>query len=54
MLPYENTATGKRAIAVEVGLLTFEAAFLAQLVLPSGETVIERLERTDVPKIGSG
>lgn len=32
--------------AVETGILTFEGAFLGQLMLPSGETVLERL-RTD-------
>lgn len=29
--------------AVEVGLLTFEGAFLGQLLLPSGQTVLERI-----------
>lgn len=31
--------------AVESGLLPFNAAFLAQLVLQNGETVMERIER---------
>lgn len=30
--------------AVEIGMMTFEAAFLAHLVLPSGMTVIEHCE----------
>lgn len=33
--------------AVEVGMLSFEGAFLGQILLPSGETVLERIERTD-------
>ena len=31
--------------AVEVGMLSFEGAFLGQILLPSGETVLERLEQ---------
>lgn len=34
--------------AVEVGMLTFEGAFLGQILLPTGETVLERIERTDM------
>jgi hypothetical protein len=34
--------------AVETGLLSFEQAFLAQITLPSGETVLERIERDNV------
>jgi hypothetical protein len=34
--------------AVEVGLLTFEGAFLGMLMLPTGETVLARLERGDM------
>ena len=30
--------------AVEVGMLSFEGAFLGQIMLPSGETVLERLD----------
>jgi hypothetical protein len=30
--------------AVEVGMLSFEGAFLGQILLPSGQTVLERLE----------
>jgi hypothetical protein len=30
--------------AVEVGMLSFEAAFLGQLMLPTGETVLQRIE----------
>lgn len=31
--------------AVEIGMLTFESAFLAHLTLPSGMTVIEHIEK---------
>ena len=34
--------------AVETGMLSFEGAFLGQIMLPSGETVLERIERTDM------
>jgi hypothetical protein len=30
--------------AVEVGMLSFEASFLGQLMLPTGETVLQRIE----------
>ena len=30
--------------AVEVGMLSFEGAFLGQILLPSGRTVLEHLE----------
>jgi hypothetical protein len=30
--------------AIEVGLLTFEGAFLGQILLPSGKTVLEHAE----------
>jgi hypothetical protein len=30
--------------AVETGMLSFEGAFLGQIMLPSGETVLERIE----------
>lgn len=32
--------------AIETGILTFEGAFLGQILLPSGQTVLERI-RTD-------
>lgn len=32
--------------AVETGVLSFEGAFLGQLMLPSGETVLQQAERT--------
>lgn len=32
--------------AIEVGLLTFEGAFLGQIMLPSGKTVLETAETT--------
>ena len=31
--------------AVEIGMMTFEAAFLPHILLPSGETVMERLNQ---------
>ena len=34
--------------AVEVGMLSFEGAFLGQIMLASGETVLERVERGDM------
>ena len=34
--------------AVEVGMLSFEGAFLGQLMLPTGETVLERIERDNL------
>jgi hypothetical protein len=30
--------------AIETGVLTFEGAFLAQMMLPSGQTVLERIQ----------
>ena len=38
--------------AVEVGMLSFEAAFLAHLVLPAGDRVIERLESEGILQLG--
>jgi hypothetical protein len=37
--------------AVETGMLSFEGAFLGQIMLPSGETVLERIERDDMLKL---
>jgi hypothetical protein len=34
--------------AVEVGMLSFEDAFFGQIMLPSGETVLERIERDNI------
>jgi hypothetical protein len=34
--------------AVDVGMLSFEGAFLGQILLASGETVLERIEKTDM------
>ncbi|WP_282259599.1 hypothetical protein [Stenotrophomonas sp. PS02301] len=31
--------------AIEIGILTFEAAFLSHNLLPSGETVIENVQQ---------
>jgi hypothetical protein len=37
--------------AIEVGILTFEGAFLGQILLPSGRTVLEHLSDTDVLRL---
>jgi hypothetical protein len=37
-----------QVIAIETGMLSFEAAFLPYILLPSGETVLERIERDNV------
>jgi hypothetical protein len=34
--------------AIAVGMLIFEGAFLGQILLPSGETVLERASRSDM------
>jgi len=34
--------------AVEVGMLSFQGAFLGQILLANGETVLERIERGDL------
>lgn len=34
--------------AVEVGMLSFEGAFLGQILLANGQTVMERIEQTDM------
>lgn len=34
--------------AVEVGVLSFEGAFLGQIMLPNGETILERVTGTDL------
>lgn len=34
--------------AVEVGILSFEGAFLGQILLPNGQTVLERIAATDM------
>lgn len=34
--------------AIEVGMLSFEGAFLGQILLPSGETVLERVMGLDI------
>jgi hypothetical protein len=39
--------------AVEVGILSFEAAFLGQIMLGTGETVLERIQRSDMLAIGA-
>lgn len=35
-------------MAIETGMLSFDAAFLGQIMLPSGETVLEIVERGNV------
>lgn len=37
--------------AIETGMMSFEGAFLGQLHLPSGETVLERLQSTNILQI---
>lgn len=39
--------------AIEVGMLSFEGAFLGQILLPTGETVLERIEQTDMLRIAA-
>lgn len=39
--------------AIEVGMLSFEGAFLGQILLPNGETVLERIEELKLLRIGS-
>lgn len=39
--------------AVEVGILTFEGAFLGSILLPSGKTVMQELSERDILKLGS-
>ncbi len=39
--------------AVEVGMLSFEGAFLGQIMLPNGETVLERVQNTDMLAIAN-
>jgi hypothetical protein len=34
--------------AVETGILSFEGAFLGQMLLPTGETVLERVQTTNL------
>lgn len=37
--------------AIEVGTLSFDGAFLGQIMLPTGETVLERVEATKMLQI---
>ena len=37
--------------AVEIGMLTFEGAFLGNLLLPNGQTILEHLATTNVLQI---
>jgi len=42
-------------MAVETGILTFEGAFLGQIMLPSGGTVLDHVQQRDVlPRLGGG
>jgi hypothetical protein len=38
--------------AIECGILSFEAAFLGQILLPSGETILERAQTNGLLQIG--
>ncbi len=51
-LPYENATSGKSA--VEVGMLSFEAAFLGQIMLPNGCTVMDMVEQKDILRLSQG
>lgn len=37
-----------QVVAIETGVLTFEGAFLGQILLPSGATVLEEVQKRDV------
>jgi hypothetical protein len=37
--------------AIEVGMMSFEGAFLGQILLSTGETVLQRIEATDMLRI---
>lgn len=39
--------------AVECGILSFQGAFLGQVLLPNGETVLERVERDNILSLPS-
>lgn len=39
--------------AVEVGMLSFEGAFLGQIMLANGQTVLERIQDSDMLAIGA-
>ena len=47
-LPYENATSGAKALAVEVGLLSFESAFLPHMLLENGRTVVEHVEASEL------
>jgi hypothetical protein len=38
--------------AVEIGMLSFEGAFLGQLMLPNGQTVLERVTEQNILQLG--
>lgn len=40
--------------AIETGILSFEAAFLGQILLPSGKTVMEHATTSGLLQIGNG
>lgn len=42
-----------QVMAVETGILTFEGAFLGQILLPNGRTVLEQAAETLLPALGS-
>lgn len=37
-----------QVVAIETGVLTFEGAFLGQILLPSGSTVLEQIEKQNL------
>src|SRR3546814_15351460 len=38
--------------AVEIGMMSFEAAFLSHILLPSGMSVIEHVQRSEERRVG--
>jgi len=39
--------------AVEVGILTFEGAFLGQILLPTGKTILEHAQDSELLRISA-
>ena len=42
-----------QVMAIETGVLTFEGAFLGQIMLPSGRTVLEHAEQSEMLKLAA-
>lgn len=43
-----------QVVAIECGILSFEGAFLGQVVLPSGMTLLQHAKEKLLPMLGSG